>query len=359
MRENKDSTFKDFGITKWIFVSLGLGCYIIYFSTTIQLIKDISSIAGGLLLITGMVDIVLRNTYLDSVIKTIINGFYLHDDSLEKMESSRIKEAIKKMYAHLAIDLKNPLIKDKILDVSTNRLLNIMTGEDEEQNSYFTKYNIVTHIREGESPDRVKAKYILEYTLVNNTNKPITHAVFMKRTFPKLSGDIPSENSQKLKSLKIRIDNQEEIDYENAIVNNQFKSVKVNNNSKVTNYSGNETTQIRYNAVDNSQGTEVEDVNFTELKITFNSEVHLSKEIELETSMKDIIIGHKFHRPILNLSCELEDETSKKITLVQYLDFIDQKNIDIKNVKPNSIRLNINDVILPGQGISFILGKNS
>ena len=336
---------KEFDLIKLKFIILGLVSYLIMFGINkwfpLPSLENIFSTLGGLFLITGIIDIWLRKDYMNDLSKEIINGFHSDEASLEQMDNEHIKKSIINMSSYLAKGIKDPKIKQTFLDFSTNPKKNPIFGGGD-ASCYFTEYDAAIVIKKfTKQDDFAKASYKIEYTLINDSAEERKNNIFLKRIFPvnKDSGI----DTQVLKSLEISIDGEAPVNYVEDIKSGKFKSGEENLSSENQTVSkdGVSVTRIKYNNQN--------------MVVRFKHTLKVKKEIDIVTSKNDIVINHIFPRAARDASFVFVDENAKNIEVIKFMSFKEKDSVKIEKIQPNNRHVKFNDVILPRDGISFVL----
>lgn len=331
-------------LARYKFIALGFGTYLVMIGINqwfnFPVIENILSTLGGLFIITGIVDLWLKKTYINDLSRYIVNGFFTKESVLQDLRTEDITNSLHNMISHLSLKLHDS-IRLKFQKRASKYFIDIFKEDkDENLDTFYNKYALsIVMKKKTVKPKYIKSIYKLSYTLINNTENEVKHELFKTRG---LDRDFATSTPEILTVtyLDVEADGKKvNIDISKL----QTHVVPIPKNAKVNNKDKTEALTIR----------STNDLN-KKIEIFFNDTLKVTKHLIVKTKVNDIIFSCNFPRVASHVDINYIDENAKNIHVLSGFAFIDTENIDITDIQNNNKRIKVNDLVFPQDKINFI-----
>jgi hypothetical protein len=345
------------------FIIFSLVAFLIYFALNslfpitatsnilyISILNIINAI-GGLFLITGLYDVVLKDKFQKETTVNFVKTLLLENNYLKNFNLEEIENMMLKLENKVICSDKNEHYKKKIINLIHDKILPMGSGTSgsDELNTFFEYYNEEIIYSTSINKDFLECKVITDYKLINNSNDKISQTIFTKKMLNRKVfeyRDVPLE----VKSLELTIDGKVIDDYKDSTSLKDIFKVEsdVGGAISITN-EDNTVMQIQEKTSDGSTAIE--------FKREFKESIVVKKELKIVIPYDDVTYGHTFHRPMLNYSIRFTDENAKKVIGVLRSAFHKKTDdtITITNPQDNTVVIKLNDdLLLPKEGITIV-----
>ncbi|NVJ53182.1 MAG: hypothetical protein HWD90_05770 [Campylobacteraceae bacterium] len=315
---------------------------------------NIINAAGGLFLVTGLYDVILKDKFQEETITSFVKTLLLENDYLKKFDNDEIEKMILKLENKLLKDNKNKYYKNKLINLIHKKLLPMGSGNSthEELNTFFEYYNEELIYDLSKDKKFINCKVITEYKLINNSDDEITQTIFTRKFLdPKISEY--DGVALELEKLEVVIDGTLLSEYNDSsqlknmftVVNELNDSISISNEEPLK-------MQIKEKIKIEKTGEELQ-----EFRRKFKNSIIVKKELKIVIPYEDIMYGHTFHRPMLNYTFRFTDNNAKKVVGILRSAFHKKTDdtITVNNPQDNIVIIKLNnDLLLPKEGINVV-----
>ncbi|PHO10305.1 hypothetical protein CPG37_04465 [Malaciobacter canalis] len=311
---------------------------------------------GGLLLITGLYDVTLKEQFQNETIENFIKTLYLDNKYVSRFKKEELRNIFAKVLKEFIKSDINSIYKNKITEHISKNIIPMARGEhsDSKINTYFKHYDEQIVCFKSKDKNVIRCKVATSYELINNTSLPISQTIFTLKNIPNCHS-LNFDKVLKLISLKIFVDGKEEKQYSKPdFLKENFKVAEANGQStSVSTYS--ERVQIKQIV---KKGEEEELIEF---KKKFNKKLKVKKVFEIDIPYFDNNYTHIFHRPILNYSLTYKDYNASKVegVLISAFHKKSDDTIHMNPIEENEFKIELKeDLVLPKEGLTVISRRN-
>jgi len=311
---------------------------------------------GGLLLIAGLYDVTMKEKYQRETTNQFVKTLFLEDKYIDSFNDDDLIAMMGNIQRKLLNVNKNKDFKDKVLYLINSKILPLGRGKlaDDYANSIFEDYdeNVVMKQVKIDEALFIEFSVSVKYKLLNNSDKKSLEQEIFTRKFIDKSVESCSSPALVLNELEITIDGKH-TKYTKTMIDDMITLIKDIETPQNT-ISNTQTVMFQFQEkyIHEPGGEEV----YKPFTKKFYNSIQVAKKYKVLTPIDDVIYGHLFHRPIMNFSIRVRDESATKLTGMLRSAFHKRNDdkISIESSTPNEVEIKLkNDLLLPQEGVVF------